>query len=179
MPEDGRYQTLKENWGSAAQFRMFWFYQLQAAGSLLFALPMLIAAGGTSPFGLVDSAGVLIWLVAIAGELTADRQLSRFRANPVHKGQVCREGLWNYSRHPNYFFEWLHWWAYVCLALSAPWGWLTLFGPILMLHFIINVTGIPPTEAQALKSRGDAYREYQRTTSAFFPWLPRSKQVTT
>ncbi|WP_417382635.1 DUF1295 domain-containing protein [Gimesia sp.] len=179
MPEDGRYQTLKANWGSAAQLRMFWFYQLQAVGSLLFALPMLIAAGGTSPFSLIDAVGVMIWLIAITGELIADRQLSRFRANPDHQGQVCREGLWNYSRHPNYFFEWLHWWAYVCLALGAPWGWLTLLGPILMLHFILNVTGIPPTEAQALKSRGDAYREYQQTTSAFFPWPPRTEQVTT
>ncbi|MEQ9069114.1 MAG: DUF1295 domain-containing protein, partial [Gimesia chilikensis] len=78
-----------------------------------------------------------------------------------------------------YFFEWLHWWAYVCLAIQAPWGWLTILGPLLMLHFILNVTGIPPTEAQAIKSRGEAYREYQRTTSAFFPWPPKPKQVTT
>jgi steroid 5-alpha reductase family enzyme len=178
MEEDGRYQTLKQGWGSAAQIKLFWFYQLQAIGSLLFALPMLIAARGTSPMGLSDFIGIGIWLVAIGGELIADWQLARFRANPENQGKVCREGFWNYSRHPNYFFEWLHWWAYVCLAISAPWGWLTIIGPLLMLHFIINVTGIPPTEAQALKSRGEAYRKYQQTTNAFFPWPPKMKQVT-
>ncbi len=177
MPEDGRYQTLKQNWGVAAQSKLFWFYQFQAIGSLLFALPMLIAARGTSPLGLFDVLGIGIWLIAIVGELIADWQLARFRANPDHQGQVCHAGFWNYSRHPNYFFEWLHWWTYVGLAITAPWGWLTIIGPMLMLHFILNVTGIPPTEAQALKSRGDAYREYQRTTSAFFPWPPKRKQV--
>lgn len=179
MPEDGRYQTLKQNWGTAAQSRMFWFYQFQAIGSLLFALPMLIAAQGAAPLGAFDFIGITIWLIAISGELVADWQLARFRANSERKGQVCREGLWNYSRHPNYFFEWLHWWSYVGLAMAAPWGGLTILGPLLMLHFILNVTGIPPTEAQALKSRGDAYREYQRTTSSFFPWPPEKKQVTT
>jgi len=170
---------LKENWGAKAQTKMFWFYQLQAAGSLLFALPMLIASGSTQPLGIFDFLGIVIWITAIGGELIADRQLSRFRLDPHQRGAVCQRGLWRYSRHPNYFFEWLHWWAYVCLAVNAPWGWLTLFGPLLMLHFILNVTGIPPTEAQAMKSRGEAYRDYQRTTSAFFPWPPKTKQVTT
>lgn len=178
MAEDGRYQTLKKDWGAAAQVKLFWFYQFQAIGSLLFALPMLIAARGTSPLGLFDILGVSIWFLAMIGEFIADWQLARFRANPKNQGQVCQAGLWKYSRHPNYFFEWLHWWAYVGLAMSAPWGWVTLLGPLLMLHFILNVTGIPPTEAQALKSRGDAYREYQRTTSAFFPWPPKLEKVT-
>lgn len=178
MPEDGRYQTLKKDWGTDAQIKLFWFFQFQAIGSLLFALPMLIAARGTSPLGVFDILGVCIWLIAIIGELIADLQLARFRAKSENQGQVCREGLWKFSRHPNYFFEWLHWWSYVCFAITAPWGWLTIFGPLLMLHFILNVTGIPPTEAQALKSRGDAYREYQRTTNAFFPWSPKLEKVT-
>ncbi|WP_298866293.1 DUF1295 domain-containing protein, partial [uncultured Gimesia sp.] len=141
MAEDGRYQTLKQDWGSAAQFKLFCFFQFQAIGSLLFALPMLIASRGTSPLGLYDYVGIGIWLIAIPCELIADWQLARFRANPEHQGQVCRAGFWRFSRHPNYFFEWLHWWAYVCLAITAPWGWLTIIGPLLMLHFILNVTG--------------------------------------
>lgn len=177
MEEDGRYQTLKHDWGSDAQTKLLGFYQLQAIGSLLFALPVLIAARGTSPLGFPDYLGISIWLIAIGGELIADGQLARFRSNPANQGKVCQDGFWKYSRHPNYFFEWLHWWAYVCLAISAPWGWLTILGPILMLHFILNVTGIPPTEAQALKSRGEAYQEYQQTTSAFFLWPPKTKQV--
>ncbi len=178
MTEDGRYQTLKKGWGAAAQAKLFWFFQFQAIGSLLFALPMLIAARGTSPLGLFDILGICIWIVAMTGEFIADLQLAQFRADPENQGQVCCTGLWKYSRHPNYFFEWLHWWTYVGLAMAAPWGWVTLLGPLLMLHFILNVTGIPPTESQALKSRGDAYREYQRTTSAFFPWPPKLEKVT-
>lgn len=179
MSEDGRYGTMKENWGPAAQRKLFLFYQVQAAGSVLFAIPMLIAAGSSSAFGVIDFLGVAIWCVAILGESVADWQLHRFRSSSKNSGKVCRSGLWRYSRHPNYFFEWLHWWTYVCFAIAAPFGWLTVFGPIVMLYFILRVTGIPPTEAQSLKSRGEAYREYQRTTSAFFPWPPKLERATT
>ncbi|MGB0715272.1 MAG: DUF1295 domain-containing protein, partial [Phycisphaerae bacterium] len=85
--------------------------------------------------------------------------------------------LWRWSRHPNYFFEWIHWWSYVCLAIGASFWWITLMGPALMLFLVLKVTGIPPTEARAIESRGDAYRHYQATTSAFFPWFPKKEQV--
>jgi steroid 5-alpha reductase family enzyme len=173
LPEDGRYQTLKEQWGGAAQVKMLQFYQMQAAASVLFALPMLIAMRSEAAWSLWDTLGCVVGLVAIAGESWADWQLSAFRAKPENKGKVCQQGLWRYSRHPNYFFEWVHWWAYVCFAPYAPWGWLTLLFPLTMYYFITQKTGIPPTEEQALKSRGDAYRQYQRTTSAFFPWFPK------
>jgi steroid 5-alpha reductase family enzyme len=173
LPEDGRYQSLKREWGDSAQTRMFRFYQFQALGSVLFALPMLLAAHGAHPFGALDWCACGIWLLAFVGEAAADRQLARFRASPENNRRVCRAGLWRYSRHPNYFFEWLHWWAYVVFAIATPWGWLSLSAPLSMLYFITRVTGIPPTEAQALKSRGEAYRRYQRTTSAFIPWPPK------
>ena len=173
MPEDGRYQTLKSKWGDSAQARMFRFYQFQALASVLFALPMLVAAQATAPLGVCDWIGLALWIVAMLGETTADRQLARFRADPGNGGRVCRAGLWRYSRHPNYFFEWLHWWAYVGFASAARWGWTTLLAPLAMYYFITRVTGIPPTEAQAIKTRGDAYREYQQTTSSFFLWPPK------
>jgi steroid 5-alpha reductase family enzyme len=116
-------------------------------------------------------------LVAVAGEAIADRQLQRFRENPANRGQVCQTGLWRYSRHPNYFCEWLHWWAYVACSGLRPvtlWG---LLGPLAMWWFLNRVTGIPPTEAQSLKSRGEAYRRYQQTTSRFFPWPPRAEST--
>jgi steroid 5-alpha reductase family enzyme len=176
-PEDGRYKELREAWGEKTQFYMFLFFQVQAFWSMLFALPMLVAAHNPSrPLGILDIAGVLIWIVAVAGEGLADRQLARFKQNPSNRGKVCRQGLWQYSRHPNYFFEWVHWWAYVLLGITGPSGWLTLFGPAVMLFFLFKVTGIPPTEARALKSRGEAYKRYQETTSAFFPWPPRDSK---
>jgi steroid 5-alpha reductase family enzyme len=103
----------------------------------------------------------------------ADRQLTRFRADPANKRKTCRRGLWRYSRHPNYFFEWLLWTSYVPLSWGSPIFALSLLGPGLLFLFLTRVSGIPPTEAQALASRGDDYRAYQRTTSAFFPWFPR------
>lgn len=174
-PEDGRYQLIREWAGKNAQTFLFWFFQLQAAWILLFALPQLIAMQHPAPaLRIWDFAAVAIWLVSLTGESIADRQLAAFRADPTNKGKVCRVGLWRYSRHPNYFFEWLHWFAYCSIAIGMhPWGWLTLLGPALMLYLLLCVTGIPPTERNALRSRGDAYREYQRTTSAFFPWFPR------
>jgi len=174
-PEDGRYQAMKAEWGDRASQRLFYFFQVQAFWAVMFAVPMLLAARFAHPaFTAGDVVGLLFWLAAIGGESLADRQLAAFRSDPARRGQVCREGLWRYSRHPNYFFEWIHWWAYAAIGIAAPWGWLTLAGPVLMYYFITRVTGIPPTEARALVSRGDAYRNYQRTTNAFFPGPPRA-----
>ena len=118
---------------------------------------------------------VAVWLLAVGGEVLADRQLAVWRANPAHRGRVCRAGLWRYSRHPNYFFEWLHWWSYPLLAWGSPEWQLTLLGPALMLYTLLKVTGIPYTEQQALASRGDDYRAYQHSTSAFIPWFPKKE----
>ena len=117
--------------------------------------------------------GVITWIVAVCGEAVADRQLARFRAAPGHRGLVCQTGLWRFSRHPNYFFEWLHWFAYVFLAIGSPlaiWAWS---GPLVMYVFLRYLSGIPFTEAQALRTRGESYRRYQRTTPMFFPWFPK------
>ena len=112
--------------------------------------------------------------MALAGEALADRPLEWFKKDPKNRGRVCQVGLWRYSRHPNYFFEWLAWMAFALFALPSPLGFLSLACPALMLWFLLKVTGIPATEAQALRSKGEAYREYQQSTSAFFPWRPKS-----
>lgn len=171
--EDGRYQELRASWGDRFQRRIFWFFQAQGVLAVLFALPALAAMesrrGGP---GWIDMAGVAVWLFAITGESVADRQLARHRADPANRGRTCRRGLWRWSRHPNYFFEWLHWWSYAIIAVASPLWWIAVAAPLVMLVFILFVTGIPPTEARAVASRGDDYREYQRTTSAFVPWPP-------
>jgi steroid 5-alpha reductase family enzyme len=175
--EDGRYRYLREKLGQRVQPFMFLFFQLQALWAVMFALPMWAAA--QSPVaGLTwtDFAGAAIFVISIAGEAVADAQLSRFRRDSSNRGKVCRIGLWRYSRHPNYFFEWLHWWAYVLIGLASPYWWVTLAGLVVTYFFLTKITGIPFTEQQALRSRGDAYRRYQETTSAFFPWPPDSKQ---
>ena len=171
--EDGRYRALRAAW-QGSRLRLFVFFQVQAATVVLFALPFVAAS--SQPDNRFDAwrmAAVVIWLLAVVGESFADRQLAGFRAAPGNRGKTCRHGLWSWSRHPNYFFEWLHWFAYVMLAAGTPLFWASLVGPVLMFAFLYRVSGIPWTEAQALRSRGDDYRRYQREVSAFFPWPPR------
>jgi steroid 5-alpha reductase family enzyme len=173
--EDARYARLRSEWGAQADAKMFGFFQLQAGLLVVLSVPWLLVClnsrAGLQPF---EWAGCLLWFVALCGEALADRQLQRFKADPAHRGAVCQEGLWRYSRHPNYFFEWLLWVAYFLVALAAPWGWLTLYCPALMLYFLLRVTGIPLTEQLSLQSKGAAFAEYQRRTSAFVPWFRKS-----
>ena len=175
--EDSRYRTMRRRWGNQETAIMFGYFQLQAPAITVFSLPPLLVMQNPRPgFSLWELLGVIIWAVAITGEATADRQLAAFRRRSWNKDRVCRTGLWRYSRHPNYFFEWLHWWSYVAMALALPAGnwWATLIGPLIMGLALVRITGIPLVEAQALESRGDDYRLYQETTSAFIPWPPRT-----
>ena len=174
--EDGRYRFLRQHW-NGNQLKFFGFFMGQALLTTLFSLPFLVASSnavmGLGPWAI---AGIVVWLVSLGGESLADSQLARFRAASSNRGKTCRQGLWRYSRHPNYFFEWLHWFSYVLLSIGSPWWWLSLAGPLLMGASLVWVTGIPFTEAQALRSRGEDYRRYQRETSVFFPWFPKDSE---
>lgn len=140
----------------------------------LCSLPFLVAANNTTRgFTGWSLAAVAVWVASVGGESLADHQLARWRHRPGNRGHACREGLWRYSRHPNYFFEWTHWFAYVLLSVGSERWWLSLAGPLLMGLSLRWVTGVPFAEAQALRSRGDDYRRYQRETRVFFPWFPR------
>ena len=174
--EDGRYQMLRQVWGDRAPVYFFLFFQVQALLVVTFALPFLLVAHNPSPLSIWDGLGAGIFAVAVIGESVADRQLARFRRDPRNRGRTCASGLWRYSRHPNYFFEWLHWLAYVPMAGYSAWGLGSLAAPAAMLYLLFFVTGIPYSEKQALRSRGDDYRAYQRDTSAFFPWFPRKER---
>ncbi|NIP86702.1 MAG: DUF1295 domain-containing protein [Planctomycetales bacterium] len=176
QPEEARYARLREKWGRQANLRMFFFFQLQALADLLFALPLWIVANRSNPaLDAWDLTGCVVWVIGVGGTWLADRQLTQFKRRPESRGKTCQEGLWRYSRHPNYFFEWVHWWAYVVMAVGSPYWGLTLIVPAVLLFFLCKVTGIPPTEAQALASRTD-YREYQQTTSVFVPWFPKRRE---
>jgi len=170
--EDGRYRELRSHWRDD-QLRWLAFFQLQALSVAALALPYVAVAANSRVSVPWLAAGAAIWLLGVLGESVADTQLARFRSEPAHRGRTCRVGLWRYSRHPNYFCEWLHWFAYVALAVGSPlWG-LAWIGPLLMLVFLRYLSGIPWTEAQALRTRGEDYRAYQRATPMLFPWFPR------
>jgi steroid 5-alpha reductase family enzyme len=172
QPEDGRYQALRARWHDD-QRKWFGMFQFQAALIALFSVPFVIVAANPATRPAWLAAGAALCCLSVAGEARADSQLARFRAEPANRGRTCRVGLWRYSRHPNYFFEWLHWFTYAALAVGARHAWLALAGPLVMFVFLRFVSGIPFTEAQALRTRGEDYRDYQRRTSMLFPWPPR------
>lgn len=176
--EDARYRRLREQWGRSERLKMFGYFQLQALAVAAFSLPFLVLIQNPrSPFALIELVGLLIWIVAVSGEAVADWQLAQFRAKPWNHDRVCREGLWYFSRHPNYFFEWLHWWSYVVMAIETPGWFLTWIGPVAMGWALLKVTGIPLAEAQALASRGEEYQAYQQTTNALIPWRPKRRPI--
>jgi steroid 5-alpha reductase family enzyme len=172
--EDGRYVQLRKDWAGNFAPKMFGFFELQAASVVLLGVGFLVSCLNPAPrFHALEIAGTVLWLLALAGESLADRQLAAFRREAANRGRVCDTGLWHYSRHPNYFFEWLVWVAYFVFALGSPHGWVAAIGPASILFLLLRVTGIPLTEEQSLRSKGAAYRRYQQTTSAFVPWFPK------
>jgi len=175
ISDDPRYAAFAHEWGLNAPWRMFVFLQNQALGSIPLVFAAFVAAQTpVASLRLQDFVGVAILVIAIVGEALADSQLKRFRTNPANKGHVCDLGLWRWSRHPNYFFQWFGWLAYPVIAIDAAyaWGFAALLAPVSMFWILNYVTGIPPLEAQMLRSRGDAYRLYQAHTSKFFPLPP-------
>jgi steroid 5-alpha reductase family enzyme len=185
ITDDPRYAAFAREWGVDSPRRMFVFLQNQGFGSIPLVFAIFVAARFPhTALRLADYLGALILLIGIAGEALADAQLRHFRFNPANQGRVCDVGLWRWSRHPNYFFEWFGWLAYPVIAISIqdpfyyPWGWASLPAPVFMYWILVHVTGIPPLEQQMLRSRGERYRDYQSRTSMFFP-LPPQKGVVT
>ena len=169
--EDGRYQQLRKEWAPHADRKFFWFFQFQGLSNVLLSVPFIISAlNHETALGIAEYMGVVLWVISVTGEAIADRQLHVFKTK--NKGLVCNTGLWRYSRHPNYFFEWLMWVSYSIFALGSPYGYLGVISPLIILYLLLKVTGIPATEEQSLRSKGEAYKAYQRSTSAFIPWFP-------
>ena len=174
--DDPRYKALAEHWGARSARNFYFLFLAQIVFIALFLFPVSIAMQNPQPlWAWTDTMAVLIGISAMLGEWIADRQLANFRANPKNKGGVCKDRLWRYSRHPNYFFEWLHWFAYLAFAMGSSLVGFALVGPIAMFIFLRFLTGVPYAEMSSLKSRGEAYRQYQSSTNAFFPWIPRDK----
>jgi steroid 5-alpha reductase family enzyme len=177
-PEDARYAGFRRDWGARFQTRLFWFLQIQAIAAWPLVVAIMLAARNPAPGPrATDFVATVVIAIALIGEMVSDRQLAHFAADAGNAGQVCDRGLWSWSRHPNYFFEFLGWCAWPLFAFNAEWplGWLALAAPVMMYWLLVHVSGIPPLEQVMLASRGDAYRAYQGRTSAFLPLPPRSE----
>ena len=178
--DDPRYAQLKKEWGGAYRRKLFTFLQIQAAAAGMLALTVAAAARNPVPeLRVQDFLGVAILTIAIVGEGVADRQLTKFRQHSKGGKKVCDVGLWSWSRHPNYFFEWLCWLAYPLIAIDFsglyPFGWISLIGPIFMYWLLVHVSGIPLLEAHMMRSRGSEFETYKARVSAFWPLPPAQR----
>jgi steroid 5-alpha reductase family enzyme len=178
-PEDARYAQFRTEWAPRYQTMMFGFLQIQALAGALLLISVIAAAANPAPtLRPQDLAGAAVLAIAIFGEGLADNQLKAFAHDPANAGKVCDVGLWSWSRHPNYFFEWFGWVAYPLIAVDFSghyaWGWLALIAPVAMYGLLRYGSGVPPLEAHMLRSRGELFRAYQARVSVFFPLPPRS-----
>jgi steroid 5-alpha reductase family enzyme len=172
--EDGRYKKLREHFKTDVPKKMFLFFQAQGLFNAVLSVPFLIIAlSPVNTVGLFELLAFTISYLAIFGETVADYQLKQFKKNPLNKGKVCEVGLWKFSRHPNYFFEFLIWVGFFFLGLKESHGLLGIVAPAAILYTLLKFTGIPATEEQALRSKGDLYRSYQKRVSAFVPLPPK------
>lgn len=172
--DDGRYAAMRAALGPRHMLAMGPFFLAQGLMAVALALPWwAVASNAEAAWQPIEAFGIAAWLIGFAGAALADHQLARWRRDPNHRGRTCRAGLWAWSRHPNYFFEWLGWCGVALIAWPGPAGWTGAAAALLLLLMLTRVSGIPFTEQQALRSRGDDYRAYQREVSPFLPLPPR------
>jgi steroid 5-alpha reductase family enzyme len=171
--EDPRYAA----WRSEAGPSWWWrsaltVFLLQGVLVMLIAAPLFAAQRGSAPLNGLDVAGLLLWIVGFVFEAGGDLQLARFKARPENKGRLLTEGLWSWTRHPNYFGDACLWWGFGLIAVAAG-GWWALFAPALMTLLIVKVSGVSLLE-KGLSRTKPGYEDYLRRTSAFIPWPPKA-----
>lgn len=176
-PEDPRYAAFRERFGAQRYWWVSYFqvFVLQGLLMLIISAPLVVAsmAAPPDPIGLTHLLGASVVVIGLLFEVIADHQLAAFRRDKTKRGQVLDSGLWRYSRHPNYFGEALLWWGFWILALPQPYGWATIFAPILMSFLLLRVSGVTMLDAHLSRTK-PGYADYVRRTSAFFPRPRRS-----
>ena len=183
ISDDPRYAKITDDWGDQAESKMFWFLQLQAFFGVFFVLAVALAAANPVPsWSAGATLGSIVFVVGIAGSAVADRQIARFKAAKVSGNtdkMVCDDGLWAYSRHPNYFFEVVIWSSFAITALNFSgdwnWGFLAILSPLCMYWLLRYVSGVPPLGQHMVSRYGNEYRDYQARVSVFCPWPAESR----
>lgn len=171
-PEDYRYQAMREKMGNSfCWVSLFSVFLLQGALIVVISIPVQATILSGSPIGMVDILGALVTTTGIFFESLADYQLASFKKDPKNQGQVLDRGLWRYTRHPNYFGDFLVWWGFYLIALTSG-AWWVFFSPLIMSFLLMKVSGVPLLES-ALAKRTQGYQDYIRRTSRFFPRPPK------
>jgi steroid 5-alpha reductase family enzyme len=170
-PEDKRYADIRLQAGTNANKKILSFYLIQAALAFLLFLPIyLIFLNPSTKIGIFEGVGIAIFIISALCEAISDEQLRAFKANKSNIGEICDKGFWYYSRHPNYFFEWLAWVGLFIIGMGAAYGFIAIYMPAIMYFLLTKGTGIQMTEAVILTTKEHKYKLYINTTSAFFPW---------
>jgi len=175
-PEDFRYQKFRKDAGNIWWIKsLFQVFLLQGLLMWIISAPLLAAQLfiKNNSFTWVDGIAIIVWVIGFFFESSGDAELTRFRANPANKGKLLNTGVWHFTRHPNYFGDSAQWWAFYLLALVAG-GWWTVFSPIVMTLFLVQVSGVALLEKTMAETK-PGYREYMAQTSAFIPWFPKKK----
>lgn len=172
--EDKRYVGLIKKWKVWYGIYFFGLFQIEALLTAILSIPLFLNYG--QALGLLHLIALVLFVIAILGETISDKQLKKF-IEKNSRNEVCNIGFWNYSRHPNYFFEWMIWVSFAIFSLSSLEKWPGLIPAMVMYLFLTKVTGIPPAEESSLKSKGEKYIMYQKTTNAFFPWFKKTLMI--
>lgn len=173
QPEDYRYQEIRANNEPGFRLKSLYIvFILQAALAWIISLPLAAAISGAGELGVLDFAGIALWVTGMFFEAVGDFQLARFRGDPRNRGKVLDTGLWRYTRHPNYFGNAMLWWGFYLVALSAG-GWWTIVAPLLMTFLLLKVSGVALLEKD-IGGRRPEYRQYVQRTNAFIPGFPRN-----
>jgi steroid 5-alpha reductase family enzyme len=177
--EDYRYRTMRERHGSRFPIRsLFTVFGLQGAIMWIVSLPVQTGqlAVNQDRIGEIALLGVAIWMAGLFFETIGDFQLARFKSNPENRGLVMDQGLWRYTRHPNYFGDFLVWWGIYLVSFGKGVAWWSAIGPVVMSIFLMRVSGVTLLES-SLKTRKKGYEDYIRRTNAFFPFLPKPNEI--
>lgn len=166
--EDRRYSDMRKSWSSDTDIASFTnVFLLQAIFAILVSLPVIIINTFHNHINNYAFIGVLIWLFGFLFESRADMQLKEFIINPNNKGKIMTKGLFKYTRHPNYFGEVTQWWAIAYMSLFISFGWIGIFGAVMITFLITKVSGIPLAEKGTSKKPG--WEEYKKKTPALIP----------
>lgn len=171
--EDYRYKNWRDTWGKWFYIRSYLqVYLLQGVLLFLIVLPTLVVNKNiSSAIGLLDFLGLIVWIIGFYFESVGDKQLANFIKNPTNKGKLMRDGLWKFTRHPNYFGEVTMWWGIWIISLSASNAWFSILGPLTITILILKVSGVPMLEIK-MKENPD-FADYEKKTNKFIPWFEK------
>jgi steroid 5-alpha reductase family enzyme len=175
-PEDARYAAFRKRFGETRYwwFSFFQVFALQALLSQLISLPLLAASCtlGSDEIRWNDIAGLAVFILGFLFEAASDYQLQVFKRNPENRGKLLDKGFFRYTRHPNYFGEATLWFGLWLMSVDAPWGIVSVAGPLLLLWLLLRVSGVTMLDQHLARTRPE-YAAYAKRTSAFMPMPPR------